>query len=103
MSTKLTKTSNSRQLAALSKRLIAEFGKGYSVSNLEYMRGFHLLYRNRIPQSLTGKSPLADKSQSLIWELKGMPSASMYSYDNLNELARRLDCSMRDFMPKEPL
>lgn len=29
-----------RQLADLSKRLIAEFGKGYSVSNLEYMRGF---------------------------------------------------------------
>lgn len=44
-----------RQLTALSERLIAEFGKGYSVSNLEYMRGFYLSYRNRIPQSLTGK------------------------------------------------
>ena len=38
-----------------------------------------------------------------IGQIETESSASMYSYDNLNELARRLDCSMGDFMPEEPL
>jgi predicted nuclease of restriction endonuclease-like (RecB) superfamily len=42
-------------LKTLSKRLQKEFGKGFSVQNLENMRKFYLLYRQRI-----------EKSQSLI-------------------------------------
>ncbi|MFB2118456.1 helix-turn-helix domain-containing protein [Parapedobacter sp. 2B3] len=42
-------------------------------------------------------------SPGYIGQIETEDSASMYSYDNLNELARRFDCSMRDFMPKEPL
>jgi hypothetical protein len=38
-------------LLKLSIALHNEFGKGYSVSNLEYMRNFYLIYQNRISQS----------------------------------------------------
>ena len=43
---------------ALAERLTAEFGKGFSATNLAYMRTFFLLYQDRAPifQSLTGKS-----------------------------------------------
>lgn len=38
----------------LSKALNKEFGKGYSVSNLEYMRSFYVNYQKRISQSVIG-------------------------------------------------
>ncbi|WP_412468762.1 PDDEXK nuclease domain-containing protein [Pedobacter sp. KLB.chiD] len=41
-------------LVKLSLALNQEFGKGYSVSNLEYMRNFYLAYQDRISQSVTG-------------------------------------------------
>ena len=47
-------------LLNLSNRLTEEFGKGYSLTNLEYIRKFYKLYINRIPQSLIGKSGKAD-------------------------------------------
>lgn len=37
-------------LKTLSERLMHEFGKGFSKRNLEYMRRFYLLYRERRPQ-----------------------------------------------------
>lgn len=42
-------------LTHLSNGLNKEFGKGYSLSNLEYMRSFYIIYRHRIPQSVIGK------------------------------------------------
>ncbi|SHG15163.1 PDDEXK nuclease domain-containing protein [Pedobacter caeni] len=42
-------------IAQLSKELTKQFGKGYSFSNLEYMRSFYLAYQNRIPQSVIGE------------------------------------------------
>jgi hypothetical protein len=44
-------------IGALAERLTGEFGKGFSASNLAYMRSFYLLYRERAPifQSATGK------------------------------------------------
>lgn len=33
-----------------------EFGKGYSVDNLQLMRKFYLTYQDRIPQTLSGES-----------------------------------------------
>lgn len=50
----------------LSAALNKEFGKGYSVSNLEYMRSFYMNYQMRIPQSPIGKSQEGVNSQSLI-------------------------------------
>lgn len=37
-------------LMALSERLASELGRGFSKSNLEYMRRFYLEYRNRVKQ-----------------------------------------------------
>lgn len=48
-------------LKALSERLTHEFGRGFSKSNLEYMRRFYLLYHERMPiaQSGSGQSSAA--------------------------------------------
>ncbi|HPL97657.1 MAG TPA: PDDEXK nuclease domain-containing protein [Smithellaceae bacterium] len=53
-------------LNRLSEKLCAEFGKGFSRSNLEYMRRFYLTYpgRGKISQTMSGKSPALKKSQT---------------------------------------
>jgi predicted nuclease of restriction endonuclease-like (RecB) superfamily len=52
-------------LIYLSNELNKEFGKGYSVSNLEYMRGFYITYQHRISQTVSGKFDQLLKSQTL--------------------------------------
>jgi predicted nuclease of restriction endonuclease-like (RecB) superfamily len=44
-------------IKALASRLAGEFGRGFSASNLAYMRSFYLFYQNRVSifQSVTGK------------------------------------------------
>lgn len=54
-------------LKNLSKQLTKEFGRGYSISNLEYFRKFYLTFQNRISQTLIGES---GKSQTLIGEFE---------------------------------
>jgi len=49
----------------LSAALNREFGKGYSVSNLEYMRSFYITYQGRISQTLSGKLDETIKSQTV--------------------------------------
>ena len=54
-------------VAELAKRLTSEFGKGYSQSNLEYMRRFYTMYRDRRPsvaQALSGQLGLRGKAQT---------------------------------------
>jgi predicted nuclease of restriction endonuclease-like (RecB) superfamily len=60
----------------LSARLTEEFGKGFSTSNLEYMRRFFLEWRDRvqISQQPIGKSETAGISRKLAAE---MPSTSI--------------------------
>ena len=61
-------------LSQLSIQLSKEFGKGYSLTNLEYIRKFYKIYQSRIPQSVVGKlgmgktSPKSKIPQSLIEE-----------------------------------
>ena len=55
-------------LKDLSSRLTEEFGRGFSRSNLEYMRKFYMIYRNRLPekcQMASGKS--IKQAFSLSW------------------------------------
>jgi predicted nuclease of restriction endonuclease-like (RecB) superfamily len=54
-------------IKALADRLTGEFGKGFSTSNLAYMRTFYLLYEDRSPifQTVTGKSGPAQIGQSV--------------------------------------
>lgn len=54
-------------LKELSAILTEEFGRGFSRSNLEYMRKFYLTYRERLPeksQMPSGKLPQTSKSQT---------------------------------------
>ncbi|MEK6303749.1 MAG: DUF1016 N-terminal domain-containing protein [Acidobacteriota bacterium] len=54
-------------LKALAERLTKEFGKGFSASNLAYIRSFYLFYQDRtsIFQSATRKLAGTKKLQSL--------------------------------------
>ena len=51
-------------LVQLSEQLTEEFGKGYSMSNPEYIRRFYSVYLCRIPQSLIGKSGKSNKNKT---------------------------------------
>jgi predicted nuclease of restriction endonuclease-like (RecB) superfamily len=55
-------------IKALAARLTSEFGRGFSASNLAYMRSFYLLYQDRAPifQSVIGKLPATVILQSPI-------------------------------------
>jgi predicted nuclease of restriction endonuclease-like (RecB) superfamily len=52
-------------LRELSARLTAEFGKGFSVSNLQLMRLFFIEFSSRIQQTPSVKLPATRKSQTL--------------------------------------
>jgi len=59
-------------LKILSSRLMEEFGRGFSRSNLEYMRKFYLAYQERIPkksQMPSGKLPALTATSSRQGEL----------------------------------
>lgn len=49
-------------LADLAERLSAEFGKGFSRSNIAYMRGFYLAYQDRAPIVQTASGQLQDQA-----------------------------------------
>jgi len=57
-------------ISQLSSALNKEFGKGYSVSNLEYMRSFYITYHSRISQSAIGELKKNAKSQLSIGDFK---------------------------------
>ena len=61
-----------RIVNVLSGKLAMEFGRGFSRSNLEYMRKFFLLYRERvvISQSETGKSKPASSAKTSISQFR---------------------------------
>jgi predicted nuclease of restriction endonuclease-like (RecB) superfamily len=56
-------------IEVLASRLTAEFGKGFSDTNLKLMRLFYLQNQNRIRQSLTDEFKALAKSQSLTDQL----------------------------------
>src|SRR2546423_472717 len=70
-------------LVQLSAELTAEYGNGYSRTNLEYMRKFFLLYNHRISQPAVGKSTSAKKSQPLVGKLAGPLQLSWSHYIQL--------------------
>ncbi|MEO5957095.1 MAG: DUF1016 N-terminal domain-containing protein, partial [Nitrospiraceae bacterium] len=60
----------------LAKRLTAEFGKGFSKSNLEYMRRFYTMYRDRHPltaQTASGPLALRGKAQTPSGQSSAVP------------------------------
>jgi predicted nuclease of restriction endonuclease-like (RecB) superfamily len=87
-------------LVKLSKQLTKQFGKGYSVTNLEYIRKFYKIYVNRIPQSVVGKSEKLGSNaksqipQSVIEEFK-IPF--MLSWTHYIQLLKIENNDERDF------
>ena len=62
----------------LAKRLTTEFGKGFSKSNLEYMRRFYAMYRDRYPsiaQTVSGQLALRGKAQTPSGQSPAVPLA----------------------------
>ena len=72
-----------KTLVQLSADLTAEYGSGYSRSNLEYMRKFYLLYKNRISQPAAGKSGISKKSQPVVEKLNNSLQLSWSHYIQL--------------------
>lgn len=75
-------------ISRLSLSLNQEFGKGYSVSNLEYMRNFYLAYQDRISQSVTG---ISQSPFSLSWthyvqllKIKDINERNFYEIESVN-------------------
>jgi predicted nuclease of restriction endonuclease-like (RecB) superfamily len=67
-------------LEELSKRLTIEFGNGYSVQNLRYMRQFYLSFRKR--HAVRGESQASDKkkaSRSKSLEKRHLMGGELYS------------------------
>jgi hypothetical protein len=62
-------------IKALADRLMDEFGKGFSTSNLAYMRTFYMLYQDRRPifQSVTGKSSPSRIGQTMPEQFNAQP------------------------------
>ncbi|TWR29169.1 DUF1016 domain-containing protein [Mucilaginibacter pallidiroseus] len=81
-------------ISRLSRELNNEFGKGYSVSNLEYMRSFYLTYQDRFPQSVIGETVKHTKSQSLIGILE---NPFHLSWTHYLQLLKIKDVSERQF------
>ncbi|MEK7760664.1 MAG: PDDEXK nuclease domain-containing protein, partial [Nitrospirota bacterium] len=66
----------------LAKRLTTEFGKGFSKSNLEYMRRFYMMYRDRYPsiaQTVSGQLALRGKAQTLPGKSPAVPPPAPHS------------------------
>ncbi|MBX2921673.1 MAG: hypothetical protein KF746_05700 [Chitinophagaceae bacterium] len=64
----------------LSRVLTKEFGRGYSVDNLERFRKFFLLYQDRKSASVMRKSSGSSKSTSLMQISKNMPGIFTLSW-----------------------
>ncbi len=83
-------------IATLSEQITAEFGKGYSVNNLEHFRDFYLTYpellNRSISHALRGKSFLPDVLSSAdkeSWQLGQLnPNLSWTHYRTLLRVSR---------------
>lgn len=64
-------------LQSLSELLVAEFGRGWSVTNLTLMRRFYLVYRDRAPMSQT---PSAISGEDTRTRIPQTPSAILPSH-----------------------
>jgi predicted nuclease of restriction endonuclease-like (RecB) superfamily len=89
-----------KTLIQLSADLTAEYGNGYSRTNLEYMRKFFLLYKHRISQPRVGKSTPPKKSQPAVGKL---PSTLQLSWSHYIQLLKIEDENERNFYEIEAI
>ena len=60
-----------------------------------------LSIRNREKKTQRDFADLLKVSAGFIGQIEMESSSSMYSYDQLNEIAKYLNCSLKDFMPEK--
>ena len=88
-----------KTLAGLSQKLIQEFGRGFSTTNLKLMRQFFLMYCNRIGQTLSDQLTNNQKSQTLSDQLQKTqtPSAQLLKSDS-ESLSRKFTLSWSHYV-----
>ena len=59
--------------------------------------------RSKLNRSQSDIANLFGLTRGYIGQIEMKSHPSMYSYDQLNELAKYLECSLKDFMPENPL
>ena len=59
--------------------------------------------RNKLNRSQSDIGELFGVTRGYIGQIEMDSSPSMYSFDQLNELAKYLECSMKGFMPDNPM
>ena len=60
-----------------------------------------LSIRNREKKTQRDLADLLKVSAGFIGQIEMESSSSMYSYNQLNEIAKYLNCSLKDFMPEK--
>lgn len=84
-------------VAALSRSLSKEYGKGYSKRNLDYFKQFYLLYRSRIVQSAIAQSSSDEIPKSMI----SFSEQFKVSWTHYIQLMRINDANEREFYEQE--
>ncbi len=76
-------------IISLSQKLIKDFGKGYSVSNLRNMRQFYLSYLNQMYQTVSGEfifEPRVSWSKyCILMQIKNEDARNFYEQETINE------------------
>jgi len=94
-------------LIDLSERLTKEFGRGFSVNNLDNMRNFYLCYSSQISQTVSGKFQLSEKQRVEISETasrKSLPISQTpfaeFTETNSSTVLTKLQDSENQFIEK---
>ena len=95
-------------LSKLSEKLIAEFGKGYSVSNLRNMRKFYQVYQDEIHQTASGEfePKLSWSKYCLLIQINSKSVRQFYEMEaiknnwSVRELSRQIGSLLYDRLAK---
>lgn len=95
-------------LNKLSEKLITDFGKGYSVSNLRNMRKFYQIYQDEIQQTLSGEfePKLSWSKYCLLMQVNSKAARQFYeleaikNYWSVRELQRQIGSLLYDRLAK---
>ena len=95
-------------LSKLSEKLIAEFGKGYSVSNLRNMRKFYQVYQDDIHQTASGEfePKLSWSKYCLLMQINSKSVRQFYEMEaiknnwSVRELSRQIGSLLYDRLAK---
>jgi len=97
---KIRATYGKQLLENISSRLTHEFGKGFSIRNLEQMRQFYLVYSNGIPQTVSAEFTLSWSHYLFLTRIENPEERKFYEIEaqksrwSLRELKRQFDSAL---------